>query len=531
MTLKIFLFYYLTFCLQAYIISNPLSQSCRNLINSTGETYFWSIRPPNESENKSNESNQSKSYLFGSLHVSWNLIWDFVPSLVKAVMLNKTEIAVFEHDLLNHTNLKNIFNCLDNTESDRQAQNLLSEELIVLIEKAIELQASSGLVSLGPLSQISVRKMPPDWIYISLLELVQQHEMISLKGIPLLTLDYYMQAQMFNSGRILLQNIENFEDYGKCPMVLPSIGETDLSNALQIMLKVLEKVQDMNTKQTIASTRIQLYKCGLLDNLLHLRNKQWANQIDELINKQHNKTFLFTFSVDHFIGNYNLLDLLRERGYQIEQVIKTPKDDQPIQNQINKTKINENKYEQNLIEENIKNQNETLNNNLNEIKINETLENSKINNETKLNDIFKLNEYKIKNNSTNKLMKTTTTFVVNKNYPHLSNYTNSSKNTTFYHFFTWNNIKTNKTFFVVIASVTANILLLIILVLCSKFYTWKRRSDKYRVKEKRSSIRTKECFETEENEDSEKFIILGKNDVKYIVNGNINSCQDQKSLN
>jgi len=54
-------------------------------------------------------------------------------------MLNKTEIAVFEHDLLNHTNLKNIFKCLNNTEPSRQAQNLLSEDLLVLIEKGIEL--------------------------------------------------------------------------------------------------------------------------------------------------------------------------------------------------------------------------------------------------------------------------------------------------------------------------------------------------------------------------------------------------------
>ena len=33
------------------------------------------------------------------------------------------------------------------------------------------------------------------------------------------------------------------------------------------MLKVLGKVQDINTKQpNIASTRIHLYKCGLLNN-------------------------------------------------------------------------------------------------------------------------------------------------------------------------------------------------------------------------------------------------------------------------
>jgi len=72
--------------------------------------------------------------------------------------------------------------------------------------------------------------MPPDWIYISLLELVQQHEMIALKGIPLLTLDYYLQEQMFNTGHILLQNIEKLNDNEKCPMVLPSIGKNDVVN-------------------------------------------------------------------------------------------------------------------------------------------------------------------------------------------------------------------------------------------------------------------------------------------------------------
>nr|CAD2175213.1 unnamed protein product [Meloidogyne enterolobii] len=93
------------------------------------------------------------------------------------------------------------------------------------------------------------------------------------------------------------------------------------------MLKVLGKVQDINTKQpNIASTRIHLYKCGLLNSeegkqmlneakkefigpdlikienivnkdLVQLRNKQWANQIDQLISKTPNKTFMFTFSI------------------------------------------------------------------------------------------------------------------------------------------------------------------------------------------------------------------------------------------
>jgi len=75
---------------------------------------------------------------------------------------------------------------------------------------------------------------------------------------------------------------------------------------------------------------------------------------------------------------------------------------------------------------------------------------------------------------------------------------------------------------VVIASVAANILLLIILILCSKFYTWKRRSDEYRVEEKKFSLNIEDGLESKENEDSDKFIILGKDDVKYIVNGNIN---------
>nr|CAD2180553.1 unnamed protein product [Meloidogyne enterolobii] len=435
MLLKIFLFInLLTFSYQ----NTSLLENCNDLTNTMRETYFWNLRSPNEIKNSGNESNHGKNYLFGSIHVSWNLIWDFVPSIVKDVMLNKTEIAVFEHDLLNHTNLKNIFKCLNNTEPSRQAQNLLSEDLLVLIEKAIELQASTGIVSLGPLSQISVRKMPPDWIYISLLELVQQHEMIALKGIPLLTLDYYLQEQMFNTGHILLQNIENLNDNEKCPMVLPSIGKDDLSNALQVMLKVLGKVQDINTKQpNIASTRIQLYKCGLLNSeegkqmlneakkefigpdlikienivnkdLVQLRNKQWANQIDQLISKTPNKTFMFTFSVDHFIGKNNLLDLLRERGYQIEKMIKIPKIDKKILKQIKEDKIS---LVDNLIEE--KNKNRTLKNNLNQTKLNKN----------------KIENIKRKN----KLMETTTkltsisNLTVSRNYSHMSNFNRSKK--------------------------------------------------------------------------------------------------------
>uniref|UniRef100_A0A915NVB1 Metalloprotease TIKI homolog n=1 Tax=Meloidogyne floridensis TaxID=298350 RepID=A0A915NVB1_9BILA len=201
-------------------------------------------------------------------------------------------------------------------------------------------------------------------------------------------------------------------------------------------------------------------------DLLQLRNKQWANQIDELISKTPNKTFMFTFSVDHFIGKNNLLDLLRERGYQIEQIIKIPKIDKKILKQIKEDKISSpNKTLDNLIEEKIKNR--TLKNNLNQTKLNKN----------------KTENIKRKN----KLMETTTNSTTI--LPLISSIGIISKRAK--HF------------------------------LC-KFYTWKRRSDEYRVEERKFSLNIEDGLEIKENEDSEKFIILGKNDVKYIVNGNIN---------
>nr|CAD2175212.1 unnamed protein product [Meloidogyne enterolobii] len=76
MLLKIFLFInLLTFSFQ----NTFLLEKCKDLTNTTRETYFWNLRAPNENKN---ESNHGKNYLFGSIHVSWNLIWDFGEKLI-----------------------------------------------------------------------------------------------------------------------------------------------------------------------------------------------------------------------------------------------------------------------------------------------------------------------------------------------------------------------------------------------------------------------------------------------------------------
>jgi uncharacterized protein YbaP (TraB family) len=55
----------------------------------------------------------------------------------------------------------------------------------------------------------------------------------------------------------------------------------------------------------------------LHDRLLIQRNKNWVQQIEGAMRK--NKNVLFVVGAGHLVGPESVVDLLKEKGYQVKQ--------------------------------------------------------------------------------------------------------------------------------------------------------------------------------------------------------------------
>ena len=57
-----------------------------------------------------------------------------------------------------------------------------------------------------------------------------------------------------------------------------------------------------------------------LDNFIIKRNKVMASRVIRLLRTSPGKSLFFAFGVRHFVGEENIIDIVREAGFQVERV-------------------------------------------------------------------------------------------------------------------------------------------------------------------------------------------------------------------
>jgi uncharacterized protein YbaP (TraB family) len=73
---------------------------------------------------------------------------------------------------------------------------------------------------------------------------------------------------------------------------------------------------DVNALGSILNMSFNEHR-DMYDRLMVQRNKKWASRIEELLNQDGN--VLVIVGAGHLVGDENLLQLLRKKGYKIEQ--------------------------------------------------------------------------------------------------------------------------------------------------------------------------------------------------------------------
>ena len=56
------------------------------------------------------------------------------------------------------------------------------------------------------------------------------------------------------------------------------------------------------------------------DKLLTQRDKHMADYIDDLLQAEGNNTYFVVVGSAHYVSDYSVLDILAERGYEINQI-------------------------------------------------------------------------------------------------------------------------------------------------------------------------------------------------------------------
>uniref|UniRef100_A0A5S6QDP6 Metalloprotease TIKI homolog n=1 Tax=Trichuris muris TaxID=70415 RepID=A0A5S6QDP6_TRIMR len=359
------------------ILASILSQTHHALVTGGAKPSYCS----NKSFTKSGRSNsflwrikrRPPSYFFGTIHVPYTEVWEYVNPTVKAAFY-RADTVFLELDLNNPKTVQSLVRCQYLPEGEQLIDHLppalfdrLKQHMDFVRQ---ELPRWTSTDQYGPDATYADQlfysitgnweRKRPIWIMFLLNSLNPRS--IENRGIPVL--DLYLAQQAFISSKPL-GAIET--PYEQC-QPLNSLRNQQVVHALNQTLYANERLltkHDRLKLQTPVSDVISRtydlvkhYICGSLDEtiftydsvqlvekgnlmnqneldededsninayfrqeLIQKRNNRMAKRVVFLLEKHPRKSFFFAFGAGHFLGKNSVIDLVRESGYDVRPVI------------------------------------------------------------------------------------------------------------------------------------------------------------------------------------------------------------------
>ena len=321
-----------------------------------GKHFLWEIK------------GNSPSYLFGTIHVPFNKIWDSIPENMMQAFNNSKQI-ILELDM-NEATLSTLFEC-EKLPNGQKVSEVLPEKLyrkwmayLKYLHSKITSwitpqQKSSGLTANIIFSWL-FENWPtrrPIWTLLKSQMVIENY----IQSIGYLQLDTYLAHLGRRFGKIV-DGIENVEE--TCS-IINNLNESQV-------LFILDKTLDLDYEVlTHISTRdldnlIDRYRSGdispayfsqkfgffpqiannknvsnnesiyinnsderkiamdihtyLRDEIIFNRNEIMAKRIIKLIQENPDTSFFFAFGVGHFIGQGSVVDLLRQQNFRVDRI-------------------------------------------------------------------------------------------------------------------------------------------------------------------------------------------------------------------
>ncbi|CAL1593776.1 unnamed protein product [Knipowitschia caucasica] len=304
------------------------------------------------------------SYLFGTIHVPYTRVWDYIPDNSKRAFYTSPNIF-FELDLTDPLTISKLTSCqlLPHGEN---LQKLLPRDLYRRLKRHLDYvkhmmprwmtpdQRGRGLYADYLFNAIAGNweRKRPVWVMLMVNSLTEWD--VRSRGTPVLDLFLAQEAERLGKSTGAVERVEE-----QCHP-LNGLNFSQVLFALNQTLLQHEGVragilQGSYTTEDL----ITHYNCGDLSSiifnhdtsqlphfinsslpaherltaqqidsyfrqeLIYKRNERMARRVSALLQRKPNQTYFFAFGAGHFLGNHSVLDILRQEGYEI---IHTPSD-------------------------------------------------------------------------------------------------------------------------------------------------------------------------------------------------------------
>ncbi|XP_028299358.1 metalloprotease TIKI2 [Gouania willdenowi] len=320
----------------------PQSQSDMN-------SFLWRVNrtPPNP-----------PSYLFGTIHVPYTRVWDFIPNSSKQAF-HTSKNVFFELDLTDPLTISKLTSCqlLPHGEN---LQTLLPRDLYRRLKRHLDYvkhmmphwmtadQRGRGLYADYLFNAIAGNweRKRPVWVMLMVNSLTEWD--VRSRGTPVLDLFLAQEAERMGKTTGAVERVEE-----QCHP-LNGLNFSQVLFALNQTLLQHEGVRAGSLQGSYTTEDlITHYNCGDLSSiifnhdtsqlphfinsslpahdrliaqqidsyfrqeLIYKRNERMARRVSALLQRNPNQTYFFAFGAGHFLGNRSVLDILRQEGYEI----------------------------------------------------------------------------------------------------------------------------------------------------------------------------------------------------------------------
>ncbi|KAK4009268.1 Uncharacterized protein APZ42_012621 [Daphnia magna] len=323
--------------------------SCSKPDNGRSTSFLWRIaaEPP--------------SYFFGTIHVPYSRVWDYVPENVKRAF-DASDAVFFELDLTDPNTISALTSC-QLLPVGQSLGDVLPADLFARLKRHLDYvkavmpswmspdQRGRGLYADYLFSAITGNweRKRPIWVMLMVNSLTESD--IKSRGIPVLDLYLAQEAERRNKRMGAVERVEE-----QC-VPLNGLNFSQVVFALNQTLHHQESLRagDHSVPYT-TDDLIKHYNCGDLNavifshdtaqvpsmtnvtlapyeqvmakkideyfrqELIFKRNRRMGQRVLELLAAHPDKSFFFAFGAGHFLGNYTVLDVVERGGYTVEQL-------------------------------------------------------------------------------------------------------------------------------------------------------------------------------------------------------------------
>ncbi|XP_051698660.2 metalloprotease TIKI1 isoform X2 [Oryctolagus cuniculus] len=299
------------------------------------------------------------SYFFGTIHVPYTRVWDFIPDNSKEAFQHSS-IVYFELDLTDPYTISALTSCQMLPQGEN-LQDVLPRDIYCRLKRHLEYvklmmpswmtpdQRGKGLYADYLFNAIAGNweRKRPIWVMLMVNSLTEVD--IKSRGVPVLDLFLAQEAERLRKQTGAVEKVEeqchplnglNFSQ------VIFALNQTLLqqeslrAGSLQIPYTTEDLIKHYNCgdlssvifshdssqvpnfinatlppQERITAQEIDSY---FRRELIYKRNERMGKRVKALLEEFPDKGFFFAFGAGHFMGNNTVLDVLRREGYEVE---------------------------------------------------------------------------------------------------------------------------------------------------------------------------------------------------------------------